>query len=139
VLLTSDILPCASRSERAGPGSPVLLIGIMLPCASRGCGLVPCSSGALLGASPTSLASLRIRSEATAFASVELPIWRTMAMGYRPPCSRRAVAGPVTLSTSMPEICDTIAQHFHAADAIYAASGEPLESAFADWVQPARC
>jgi len=35
-------------------------------------------------------------------------------------------------------VCDTIAQHFHAADAIYAASGEPLESAFADWVQPAR-
>jgi len=33
---------------------------------------------------------------------------------------------------------DTIAQQFHAANAIYAASGETLESAFADWVQPAR-
>jgi len=35
VLLIGDTLPCASRSERAGLGSLVLLIGDTLPCASR--------------------------------------------------------------------------------------------------------
>ena len=60
MLLTSDILPGASRSEHAGPGSLVLLIGNMPPCASCGCGLIPRSSGALPSASPASPASLRI-------------------------------------------------------------------------------
>ena len=31
MLLIGDTLPCASRSERAGPGSLVLLIGDTLP------------------------------------------------------------------------------------------------------------